>query len=59
MIALLLGLGIWVNSLWFVAFAVLSVFLLQCGVISREEAYLERKFGSNYTSYKSQARRWL
>lgn len=59
MIALLLGLGIWVNSLWFVAFAVLSVFLLQWGVISREEAYLERKFGSRYTSYKSHVRRWL
>ena len=59
MIALLLGIGMWANSLWFLCLAVLSVFLLQWGVISREEAYLERKFSSNYTSYKSRVRRWL
>ena len=28
-------------------------------VIEKEEAYLEKKFGELYTSYKSQARRWL
>ncbi len=29
------------------------------GVITREEAYLERKFGEPYLAYKSRVRRWL
>jgi protein-S-isoprenylcysteine O-methyltransferase Ste14 len=29
------------------------------GVILREEAYLERKFGEAYLTYKSRVRRWL
>ena len=28
-------------------------------VINREEAYLERRFGEEYLSYKSRVRRWL
>ena len=59
MIALLIGVGAWANSLWFVGFAVVAVFLLSWGVISREEAYLTRKFGEGYTSYKAGVRRWL
>ena len=59
MIALLMGTGIWANSLWFVGFAVLAVILLSWGVISREEAYLERKFGDQYSDYKSKVRQWL
>ncbi len=59
MIALLIGAGIWANGLWCIGFAVVAVFLLSWGVISREEAYLERKFGTEYTAYKSVVRRWL
>ena len=59
MIVLFIGVGIWANSLWFVGFAVVAVFLLSWGVISREEAYLERKFGTTYAAYKSEVRRWL
>jgi len=29
------------------------------GVIEREEAYLERAFGAEYTQYKARVRRWL
>jgi protein-S-isoprenylcysteine O-methyltransferase Ste14 len=29
------------------------------GVIAREEAYLERKFGGKYRRYKQSVRRWL
>lgn len=59
MVALLVGLAVAVNTLWFLALAVLAATLLQWGVISREEAYLERKFGSAYRSYRARVRRWL
>jgi protein-S-isoprenylcysteine O-methyltransferase Ste14 len=29
------------------------------GVIAREEAYLERKFGAVYLGYKTRVRRWI
>ncbi|HXI11487.1 MAG TPA: isoprenylcysteine carboxylmethyltransferase family protein [Thermoanaerobaculia bacterium] len=32
---------------------------IRYGVIAREEAYLERKFGSEYLAYKKRVRRWL
>ena len=53
------GVGIWANNLWFFGLAALSVMLLWWGVISREERYLERKFGAQYSSYKARVRRWL
>ena len=59
MVALLIGVGVWGNTLWLIGLAVMAAYLLWWGVISREEGYLERKFGSDYTSYKSQVRRWL
>jgi protein-S-isoprenylcysteine O-methyltransferase Ste14 len=34
-------------------------FVLRYGVIDREEAYLERKFGRDYLDYKDRVRRWL
>ena len=59
MLLLQIGIGFWANSLWFLLFAALSVALLVWGVISREELYLERKFGADYVAYKTQVRRWL
>ncbi len=59
MVGLLIGAGVWGNTLWLVGLAVLAAYLLWWGVISREEGYLERKFGSDYTSYRSHVRRWL
>ena len=43
------------------ALLVLPVVLLVMDrmVIAREERYLEQKFGSQYTSFKSRVRRWL
>jgi protein-S-isoprenylcysteine O-methyltransferase Ste14 len=32
---------------------------LRYGVIAREEAYLERKFGRAYLDYKDRVRRWV
>jgi len=33
--------------------------LVQRGIIEREEAYLTKKFGQEYLTYKAQVRRWL
>lgn len=59
MVLLVLGLGIWSNSLWFVVLAAIAGVLLNYGVIVREERYLERKFGGEYEAYRSRVRRWL
>ena len=59
MVLLQVGVGIWINSLWFIVLAAVSAWLLWWGVISREERYLERKFGNEYLLYKNKVRRWL
>ena len=59
MVALQVGVGIWANSGWFFGLAALSAGLLWWGVISREERYLERKFGAAYLEYKARVRRWV
>jgi protein-S-isoprenylcysteine O-methyltransferase Ste14 len=35
------------------------VLVIRYGVVAREEAYLERKFGEQYLDYKARVRRWL
>ena len=59
MVALQVGVGIWANSMWFVGLAAVSAWLLWWGVISREERYLERKFGRAYLAYRAHVRRWI
>ena len=59
MLTLQLGVGIWTDTVWFLVFAGISAPLLWWGVISREERYLERKFGAQYLTYKARVRRWL
>ncbi len=56
---LYLGVTCWMNALWILLLVVPLVVLVQRGVIVREEAYLERKFGEEYLSYKSRVRRWI
>ncbi len=59
MLILQLGVGIWTDTVWFLVFAGISALLLWWGVISREERYLERKFGAQYLTYQARVRRWL
>jgi protein-S-isoprenylcysteine O-methyltransferase Ste14 len=59
MLALQVGVALWANCAWFLVFAAASAALLFWGVVAREERYLERKFGNEYTSYKAHVRRWL
>ncbi len=54
-----LGAAVWVDTLWILVALVPALVLVRYGVIAREEAYLERKFGKEYLDYKAAVRRWL
>jgi protein-S-isoprenylcysteine O-methyltransferase Ste14 len=56
---LYLGVALLINMLWIVLLVVPLLAVIQCGVMAREEAYLERKFGEEYLNYKSRVRRWV
>ena len=53
------GLAIGLDNLWMLVMLVPLYLVIRYGVIAREEAYLERKFGAVYRDYKSRTRRWL
>ena len=55
----LIGLAIGFDTLWLLMMLVLFWLLIRYGVVAREEAYLERKFGDVYRGYRSRVRRWL
>ncbi len=55
----LAGLAIALNSLWILSTLVPFSFVIRYGVVAREEAYLERKFGDAYLAYKARVRRWI
>jgi protein-S-isoprenylcysteine O-methyltransferase Ste14 len=55
----LVGLAIAFNSLWLIVLLVPFYLVIRYGVVAREEAYLERKFGDIYGAYKARVRRWL
>lgn len=56
---LYLGIAVSVNALWVVVLLPVALVSITVGVIAREETYHKRKFGTEYTSYKSTVRRWL
>ena len=53
------GIALAADSLWAMAFLVPTLVVVRYGVIAREEAYLERKFGDDYRRFKAAVRRWL
>jgi len=44
---------------WGIVMAPFYIILMNRLIIEREEDYLEKKFKTTYTNYKSQVRRWL
>ena len=55
----LIGLGIAFDNLWLLLMLVPFALVIRYGVVAREEAYLERKFGDAYRGYRKRVRRWL
>jgi protein-S-isoprenylcysteine O-methyltransferase Ste14 len=53
------GLSIMLTSLWVLLLLIPVLFILQRGVVEREEDYLERQFGEAYRKYKARVPRWL
>jgi len=54
-----LGLGVAAGSLWAIGLVAPLLWVINVGVVKREERYLERKFGDAYRDYKARVRRWI
>jgi len=53
------GIGIAARSPWTLALTLPLAITIRYGVVAREEAYLEGRFGDAYRDYKARVRRWL
>lgn len=59
MTVLVAGIGLAVHTLWVLVMLVPVWAVMRYGVIAREEAYLERRFGEDYRRYRRSVRRWI
>ena len=53
------SLSLALNAWWALALTPVLARIMPVGVITREEEYLQPKFGNEYLQYKRQVRRWL
>jgi protein-S-isoprenylcysteine O-methyltransferase Ste14 len=53
------GIGVAAHSAWILVLTLPLAILVRYGVVAREEAYLERRFGDVYRDYMARVRRWL
>jgi protein-S-isoprenylcysteine O-methyltransferase Ste14 len=53
------GIAIAARSPWTVILTLPLAITIRYGVVGREEAYLEQRFGDAYRDYKTRVRRWL
>ena len=53
------GIATLFNTLWAMLLLPVLLFIINRGVIDREERYLERKFGDEYLRYKMRIPRWF
>ena len=59
MVLIQAGVGLALGNLWILFLLAPTLWILQRGVIEKEEAYLIRKFGDAYVAYTRSVRRWL
>jgi protein-S-isoprenylcysteine O-methyltransferase Ste14 len=59
MFLLYCGIGVASQSAWTLMLMFPLALTIRYGVVAREEAYLERRFGGAYREYQSRVRRWL
>jgi protein-S-isoprenylcysteine O-methyltransferase Ste14 len=59
MVCMLIGFPLAFGNVWGIPLVGAFIPLMNKLVIEHEEAYLEKKFGETYTSFKSRVRRWL
>jgi protein-S-isoprenylcysteine O-methyltransferase Ste14 len=53
------GIGVAAQGPWILILVLPLALVIRYGVVAREEAYLERRFGDAYRDYKARVRRWL
>ncbi|WP_287196603.1 isoprenylcysteine carboxylmethyltransferase family protein [Mesorhizobium sp.] len=53
------GIGVAAQNIWILVLTLPLAILVRYGVVAREEAYLERRFGGAYLDYRQRVRRWL
>jgi protein-S-isoprenylcysteine O-methyltransferase Ste14 len=53
------GVVVLAGALWPLVLLPVVLLIVDRGVIAREERYLDRRFGQDYSDYKRQTRRWL
>jgi protein-S-isoprenylcysteine O-methyltransferase Ste14 len=53
------GIGVAARSPWALILTLPLAVTIRYGVVAREEAYLERRFGDAYRDYRARVRRWL
>jgi protein-S-isoprenylcysteine O-methyltransferase Ste14 len=53
------GIGVATQSPWVLLLTLPLAVVVHYGVVAREEAYLERRFGDAYRDYKARVRRWV
>jgi protein-S-isoprenylcysteine O-methyltransferase Ste14 len=53
------GIGVAVRSPWILFLMLPLAVVMRYGVVAREEAYLEQRFGDAYRNYQARVRRWL
>jgi len=54
-----IGVGLWRNTWWIPILLLPVLIVIDRFVIAREEAYLRRRFGSEYVAFTARVRRWI
>ena len=54
-----IGLSVGFNLIWALILMVPMLWVLNWGIVRREERYLEKKFGDSYLAYKARVPRWF